>query len=275
MSDPIIFDRAQVRRQRDRAAATLAEHDFLLQESADRLVDRLEDVTRTFPVALDLGCHGGELSERLRGRFGIETLISCDLSPRMAEKARAGGALAAAADEETLPFAEGRFDLVISNLSLHWVNDLPGTLLQIRRLLKPDGLFLAAMLGGETLKELRQAMMDAELAEEGGVSPRVSPFVDVKDAGALLQRAGFSLPVADVDPVDVTYGNPMTLLADLRGMGETNAVAVRRKTLSRRGTLMRALSVYHERFAGPDGRMPASFQILTITGWTPAQKPAA
>jgi len=269
MSDPIIFDRTQVRRQRDRAAATLADHDFLLRESADRLVDRLEDVTRTFPLALDLGCHGGELSERLRGRFGIETLISCDLSPRMAEKARAGGALAAAVDEETLPFAEGRFDLVVSNLSLHWVNDLPGALLQIRRLLKPDGLFMAAMLGGETLKELRQSLMDAELADAGGVSPRVSPFVDVRDAGALLQRAGFSLPVADVDPVDVTYGNPMTLLADLRGMGETNAVSARRKGLTRRGTLLRAMSTYHERFAGPDGRMPASFQILTVTGWAP------
>jgi SAM-dependent methyltransferase len=271
MSDPIIFDRAQVRRQRDRAAATLAGHDFLIRESADRLVDRLEDVTRGFPLALELGCHGGELAERLRGRFGIETLVSCDLSPRMAERAKRGGALAAAADEEALPFAEGRFDLVISNLSLHWVNDLPGALLQIRRALKPDGLFVASMLGGETLKELRQAMMEAELAEEGGVSPRVSPFVDVKDAGALLQRAGFSLPVTDIDDVTVTYGNPMTLLADLRGMGETNAVKVRRKGFTRRATLMRALSLYHERFAGPDGRMPASFQILTLTGWTPAK----
>jgi NADH dehydrogenase [ubiquinone] 1 alpha subcomplex assembly factor 5 len=264
MSDPIIFDRAQVRRQRDRAATSLPDHDFLLQESADRLVDRLEDVTRRFPLALDLGCHGGELSARLKGRFGIETLISCDLSPRMASRT---GGLALAADEETLPFAEGRFDLVVSNLSLHWVNDLPGALLQIRRLLKKEGLFLGAMLGGETLKELRQAMMEAELAEEGGVSPRVSPFVDVRDAGALLQRAGFSLPVADIDTLDVTYGNPMTLLADLRGMGESNAVKVRRKSFSRRATLLKALSVYQERFAGEDGRMPASFQILTITGW--------
>lgn len=269
MSDPIIFDRAQVRRQRDRAARTLDQHDFLLRESADRLCDRLEDVTRGFPLALDLGCHGGELSRRLKGRFGIETLISCDLSPKMA--ARAGG-LSVAADEETLPFAEGRFDLVVSNLSLHWVNDLPGALLQIRRLLKPDGLFIAALLGGETLKEWRQVMMEAELAEEGGVSPRVSPFVDVRDAGGLLQRAGFSLPVADIDPVNVTYGNPMTLLADLRGMGETNAVKVRRRGFTRRGTMMRALSLYQERFAGEDGRMPASFQILTITGWTPAKK---
>jgi SAM-dependent methyltransferase len=271
MSDPIIFDRAQVRRQRDRAAATLPDHDFLLRDSADRLADRLEDVTRGFPLALELGCHGGELTGKLRGRFGIETLVSCDLSPRMAAKARIGGALAAAVDEEILPFADGRFDLVISNLSLHWVNDLPGALLQIRRLLKPDGLFLASLLGGETLRELRQVMMEAELAEEGGVSPRVSPFVDVRDAGALLQRAGFSLPVADIDRCDVTYGNPMTLLADLRGMGEANAVAARRKGFTRRATLLRALSLYQERFAGPDGRMPASFQILTLTGWTPAK----
>jgi len=275
MSDPIIFDRAQVRRQRDRAAATLAEHDFLIRESADRLVDRLEDVTREFPLALEIGCHGGELTEKLRGRFGIETLVSCDLSPRMAQAARENcapwGALVAAADEETLPFAEGRFDLVVSNLSLHWVNDLPGALLQIRRVLKPDGLFVASLLGGGTLKELREIMMEAELAEEGGVSPRVSPFVDVKDAGALLQRAGFSLPVADIDDIPVTYGNPMTLLTDLRGMGETNAVKVRRKSFTRRATLMRALSLYHERYAGPDGRMPASFQVLTLTGWTPAK----
>jgi len=271
MSDPIVFDRTQVRRQRDRAAATLANHDFLLQESADRMIDRLEDVTRQFPVALDLGCHGGELARRLRGRFGIETLISSDLSPNMAQLAAQDGSLTLAADEETLPFAEGRFDLVVSNLSLHWVNDLPGALLQIRRLLKPDGLFMASMLGGETLRELRQAMMEAELAEEGGVSPRVSPFVDVRDAGALLQRAGFSLPVADLDVVDVTYGDPMTLLADLRGMGETNAVKVRRKGFTRRATIGRALGLYHERFAGEDGRMPASFQILTLTGWTPAK----
>ena len=272
MSDPIIFDRAQVRRQRDRAAASLANHDFLLRESADRLIDRLEDVTRRFPLALDLGCHGGELSQRLAGRFGIETLISCDLSPGMASLAARNGAQAVAADEEALPFAEGRFDLVVSNLSLHWVNDLPGALLQIRRLLKPDGLFVASLLGGETLKEWRQAMMEAELAEEGGVSPRVSPFVDVRDAGGLLQRAGFSLPVADIDPVNVTYGNPMTLLADLRGMGEGNAVKARRKSFTRRGTLGKALSLYQERFADAEGRMPASFQLLTITGWTPPGK---
>jgi SAM-dependent methyltransferase len=272
MSDPIIFDRAQVRRQRDRAASSLSAHDFLLRESADRLVDRLLDVTRRFPLALDLGCHGGELAARLQGRFGIERLLASDLSPRLADLARRHGpALAVAADEEMLPFAEGRFDLVISNLSLHWVNDLPGTLLQIRRLLKPDGLFLASMLGGETLRELRHCLLEAELAEEGGAGPRISPFVDLRDAGALLQRAGFALPVADIDPVSVTYGNPLALLADLRAMGEGNALTVRRRHFSRRATFARAMALYHQHYADPEGRLPASFQIVTLTGWSPAQ----
>jgi len=270
MTDPIIFDRRQVRRQRDRAARTIAAHDFLLRECALRLLDRLEDVTRKFPLALDLGCHDGGLAAGLKGRFGIERLIAADLSPAMAGLAGAAD-LAVAADEETLPFAEGRFDLVVSNLSLHWVNDLPGALLQIRRILKPDGLFLATMLGGETLRELRQCLLEAELAEEGGAGPRVSPFVEVRDAGALLQRAGFALPVADIDDVAVTYGNPFTLLSDLRGMGETNALAARRRSFSRRGTIGRAMALYHERYADPEGRMPATFQVVTLTGWSPVR----
>jgi SAM-dependent methyltransferase len=265
MSDPIIFDRAQVRRQRDRAAAKLAEHDFLLRESADRLADRLLDVTRKFPLVLDLGCHGGEMSGALRGRFGIERIVRCDLSPAMV--ALNGPGMGVVADEEMLPFAEARFDLVISNLSLHWVNDLPGALLQIRRLLRPDGLFLASLLGGETLSELRQSLIEADLAEEGGAGPRISPFVEVKDAGALLHRAGFALPVADSDPINVTYGDPLTLLRDLRGMGEGNAVMARRRHFSRRATLARALAVYQQRFANADGRLPARFQIVTMTGW--------
>jgi len=269
MSDPIIFDRRQVRLQRDRAAANLAEHDFLLREAADRLHERMLDVTRKFPLALDLGCHGGEMAARLTGKFGIDTLISADLSARMARLAPSD--LRVAADEEALPFAEGKFDLVVSNLSLHWVNDLPGTLLQIRRLLKPDGLFLASMLGGETLRELRQCLLEAELAEEGGAGPRVSPFVEVKDAGALLQRAGFSLPVADIDDVAVTYGDPFRLLADLRGMGETNALKSRRRGFSRRATLGRAMGLYLERHGDGEGRVPATFQIVTLTGWSPAK----
>lgn len=261
-----IFDRRAVRAHRDRAANTLDEHAFLIEEVAERLADRLLDVRRRFPVALDLGCHTGQLGRILAGRGGVETLVQCDLSEAMARRA---GGLALAADEEFLPFAPGSFDLVLSCLSLHWVNDLPGALLQIRRALKPDGLFLGAMLGGETLAELRQSLMEAELAEEGGVGPRVSPFADVRDAGGLLQRAGLALPVADLDTITVRYENPLRLLADLRGMGEGNAVLERRKGFSRRATLMRALAHYQDQFAGADGRVPATFQVVTLTGWAP------
>ena len=264
-----IFDRSLVRKRRDRAASGFAAHDFLVREVGERLADRLDDVTRRFPTALDLGCHTGEMADILRGRGGIKTLVQCDLSPEMARRAAANGRPTLAADEEWLPFAPASFDLVISNLSLHWVNDLPGTLIQIRRILKPDGLFLASVLGAGTLAELRQSLMEAELAEEGGVSPRVSPFADVKDLGALLQRGGFALPVVDADTLAVTYADPMRLLADLRGMGEANAVAEQRKGLTRRATLLHAIAVYQSRFAAPDGRLPASFQVMTMTGWAP------
>lgn len=264
-----IFDRSLVRRHRDRAAPGFTAHDFLVREVAERLADRLDDVTRRFPLALDLGCHTGEMAGILRGRGGVETLVQCDLSPAMAARAAANGKPTLVVDEEWLPFAPASFDLVISNLSLHWVNDLPGTLLQIRRILKPDGLFLAAVFGAGTLAELRQSLMEAELAEEGGVSPRVSPFADVKDLGALLQRAGFALPVVDSDTVAVTYADPMRLLADLRGMGETNAVAEQRKGLTRRATLLHAIQAYQTHYAGPDGRLPATFQVMTLTGWAP------
>lgn len=266
MNNAIVFDRDQVRRQRDRAASLLADHDFLLQETADRLGDRLLDMTRRFPLALDLGCHTGELGRALCGRGGIETLIQCDLSPAMATRA---DKLALAADEEALPFAANSFDLILSNLSLHWVNDLPGALLQIRHALKPDGLFLASMLGGETLTELRQSFLEAELMEEGGAGPRVSPFADVRDLGGLLQRAGFALPVVDVDTITVTYGDAMRLMADLRGMGETNAVIARRKQMTRRTTLLRALALYEEKFKNDQGRLSATFQIMTLTAWKP------
>ncbi len=265
--DPLnVFDRAQLRRQRDRAARRLDEHDFLFRETAERLADRLSDVTRTFPVALDLGCRTGLLARLLGGRGNISRLYRCDLSPAMA---RLAGAPAVVADEEALPFAAGSLDLVISNLALHWVNDLPGCLLQIRHALKEDGLLLASMLGGETLIELRRCLLDAELEEKGGASPRVSPFADVRDAGALLQRAGFALPVVDIDTITVTYGEPMRLLADLRGMGETNAVTARTRTFTGRRTLLRALELYRQRYADPQGRIPATFQILTLTAWRP------
>lgn len=269
-----IFDRRAVRRHRDRAAAAPAEHEFLLVEVADRLADRLADTNRRFPLALDLGCHRGEIGRTLAGRGGIETLVQADGSAAMA---KAAGGLALVADEEALPFAVGRFDLVLSALTLHWVNDLPGTLIQASRCLRPDGLFLAAMLGGETLAELREAIMEAEIAEEGGARPRVSPFAEVRDAGSLLQRAGFALPVVDLDTIAVSYPNALALMRDLRWMGETNAVEARPRSFTRRATLLRAAAIYAERFGDEEGRIPARFEVLYLTGWAPHEsqpKPA-
>lgn len=168
-----------------------------------------------------------------------------------------------------MPFAENSFDLIASTLSLHWVNDLPGALVQIRRALKPDGLFLAAMLGGDTLIELRRAFLDAEAETTGGTSPRTSPVADVADAGSLLQRAGFALPVVDTDTLTVTYEDMFALMRDLRGMGEANAVAARSRTFLRRDTLFAAAARYHELYADEDGRIPATFQIIWMTGWAP------
>ena len=177
--------------------------------------------------------------------------------------------LAVAADEEALPFRDGSLDLVVSALSLQFVNDLPGTLVQIRRALKPDGLFLAALVGGDTLTELRQAFAAAEAEIEGGVSPRVAPFADLRDLGALLQRAGFALPVTDVDRLTVRYASPLALMHDLRRMGATNALVERRRTPLRRATLARMMEIYGERFADPDGRMRATFEIVWLSGWAP------
>lgn len=264
-----VFDRAAVRRHRDRAAAGLPAHDFLLREVADRLADRLQDITRGFPQALDLGCHTGSLLEVLAGRGGIERLVQCDLSLPLVRQAAGNGQPALVADEEYLPFAAESFDLILSVLSLHWVNDLPGALLQARQALKSDGLLLAAMLGGETLTELRSVLMEAEIEQEDGASPRVSPFADVRDAGALLQRAGFALPVVDVDRITVTYPNALALMRELRGMGESNAVRERRSSASRRTTLLRAAALYEERFADANGRLPATFDVIYLTAWAP------
>ena len=271
-----VFDRRLLRRRRDRAAGRPGDHDFLFREVAERLADRLDDVTRSFPVALDLGCRSGLLAPILGGRGGIERLVQCDLSPAMARAAAGKGHPTLAADEEALPFVGGSFDLVMSLLALHWVNDLPGALLQIRESLKPDGLFLGALLGGETLRELRAVLMEAELAEEGGASPRVSPFADIRDAGGLLQRAGFALPVADLDRITVTYPDALKLMRELGAMGESNAVQARRRGSTRRATLMRAAALYEERFAGADGRLPATFEVIYLTAWAPhpdQQKP--
>lgn len=250
------------------------EHDFLHAEVAERLLDRLDDITRAFPLAVDLSCRGGLLGRVLQGRGGVETLIGADLSVPLVAGHHGPTAVL---DDETLPFADDSLDLVLSNLGFHWINDLPGTLVQIRRALKPDGLLLAAMFGGETLHELRAALSEAELEVESGISPRVSPFVDIRDAGALLQRAGFALPVLDSETIRVSYEHPLKLLRDLRGMGESNAVAERRLSFSRRATLMRAMEIYFDRHRNADDRVEASFEVIFITAWAPAdnqQKPA-
>ena len=274
--DAAVFDRRAVRLHRDRAAPGFAEGgDFLVREVGERLVARLEDVKRRFAFVLDLGCHSGQLAPLLRRQAAPALLVEADLSPRMV--ARAGGTARVVADEEWLPIRADSLDLVVSVLSLHWVNDLPGALVQIRQALRPDGLLLAAMLGGDTLFELREAFLQAEASREGGVRPHVSPFPDVETLGALLQRTGFALPVVDSDRITVTYDSATALMHDLRAMGEANATQGRARHFARRETLRALESCYREAFGHEDGRIPATFQVLYLTGWKPhdsQQQPA-
>ncbi len=263
---PEIFDRSALRRHRTRALRLAPDRSALIDEVADRLADRLDDVRRSFPVALVLGRHRGQIARHLAGRGGIGWQVETDVALPLV---RAVDGPAVVADEEGLPFKDATFDLIVSCFSLHWINDLPGALVQIRRALKPDGLFLAALPGGDTLPELRRVLADAEIANERGLGPRVSPFIDVRDAGHLLQRAGFALPVVDCHTITALYGDPMSLLLDLRGMGETNSLMLRRRTFSRRATLFDALARYNELRPGPDQPVAATFQILFLTGWAP------
>jgi NADH dehydrogenase [ubiquinone] 1 alpha subcomplex assembly factor 5 len=262
---PAVFDRQCLRRRRGRVAPALHGFDFLIREAALRLVERLGDVRREFPLALELGCHTGQLAAALHGSAQIGRLIQSDLADEMVRRAP-GERLVA--DEEALPFGPGRFDLILSCFSLHWVNDLPGALAQIRYALKRDGLFLAIMPGGTTLFELRESLMRAELEIAGGAGPRVSPFIDVRDAGMLLQRAGFALPVVDLDTITVTYDHPLKLLAELRGMGEASALAQPGHGFSR-SMLPLACEIYRQLFGSDGGRVPATFQLLTMSGWAP------
>jgi SAM-dependent methyltransferase len=270
MSGPLIFDRHLLRSRR-RRALSLVPADFLLAHVAEDLAERFAGVLRRFEIAVDLGTPGAHLRRALRESGKVGTIIAVDA---LAD----GGPISIAADEEALPFRDGSIDLVVSALALQFVNDLPGTLIQIRRALKPDGLFLAALLGGDTLTELRQAFAEAETEVEGGVSPRVAPFPDLRDVGALLQRAGFALPVTDVDRLTVRYGDVFSLMQDLRRMGATNALRERRRVSLRRRTLMRMAEIYADRFADPDGRLRATFEIVWLSGWAPdasQQKPLA
>lgn len=271
-----LFDRNTVRLHRDRAAnIDWQKHGFLFEEISDQLAERLLDVNRRFPTALDLGCHSGAFGSLLQQQKKIDTLISSDLSGSVMALGAQG--VRVVADEEYLPFAASSFDLIGSVLSLHWTNDLPGSLVQIARCLKPDGLFLGALFGVDSLRELKWALMQAESEVRGGVSPRVSPFAEIRDAGALLQRAGFALPVSDVEMITLKYSSPFDVMKELRGMGEGNALVSRQKTLTGREVLMRAAELYSEHFSDEEGRVSASFQIIYMTGWAPhesQQKPA-
>ncbi len=261
-----VFDRSLLRLRRDRAAADILQYDFLFREVAERLLDRLTIVRKDFPVILDLGGGHGVLSEKLRQRSGTEYVVTSDLSPAMVKQS-SGPALVA--DEEYLPFANGSLDAVISNLALHWTNDLPGALTQVFRALKPDGLFLAAVMGGQSLKELRDSLMTAELKVTGGVSPRVSPLIDLRDMGALLQRAGFALPVVDGEIITADYSHPLKLMHDLRGMAASNAVLQRLRIPTRRAVIMEAARLYQEKYGDKAGRVPATFEIIYAIGWVP------
>ncbi|WP_256806187.1 methyltransferase domain-containing protein [Bradyrhizobium sp. Bra64] len=247
---PALFDRALLHARQQRAQAQGAVS-FLLDRATEDMSDRLAAVMREFGAAADLWTPGEGLAA-LRAQLPSLQRIAL------------GEAV-----EEKLPFAAESIDLLVSALALQFVNDLPGVLAQIRRALKPDGLLLAAMIGGDSLTELRQAFAAAEAEREGGVSPRVAPFADLRDIGALLQRAGFALPVTDVDRVVVRYGNAFGLMQDLRRMGATNVLIERRRTPSRRATLLRMAEIYAERFADPDGRIRATFDIIWLSGWAP------
>jgi NADH dehydrogenase [ubiquinone] 1 alpha subcomplex assembly factor 5 len=264
--DHLIFDRRLLTTRRNRVAAAVSEHDFLLVRVADDLLERLSAIKRRFPRVLNLGAHHGLLGRRLRAVPGVELVV--DLDPAAGMLARCDG-LRVQADEELLPFTDASLDLVVSGLALQLVNDLPGALLQVRRALKPDGLLLAALLGGASLTELRTALLAAEEELERGASPRVAPFADVRDLGALLQRAGFALPVADAETVTVTYPDPLALMRELRAMGGSNVLTQRSRRPLRRATLARALAIYAERFGLANGRIPATFEIMTLTAWAP------
>lgn len=269
-----LFDRSLLRTRRRRATAR-GLSTFLLDRAAEDFGDRLGAVLRHFERALDLGTPSDALRRVLAASGKVSTVIAAHPAVDGLEPS---ADFAVRADEEALPFRDASLDLVVSGLALQFVNDLPGAMIQIRRALRPDGLFLGALLGGDTLTELRQAFTQAEAELEGGVSPRVAPFADLRELGALLQRAGFALPVTDLDRLTVRYASPLALMHDLRRMGATNILMDRRRRPLRRLTFRRMTEIYAQRFADPDGRVRATFEIVWLSGWAPhesQQKPLA
>jgi SAM-dependent methyltransferase len=271
MSGPIVFDRLLLRKRRQRARA-LGPETFLIDRVAAELGERIAVVLRRFERAVDLGTPTDAVRRALAANDNVGTIIAATPDAALLDAVFPR----VAADEEALPFADGALDLVVSALALQFVNDLPGTLIQVRRALKPDGLLLAALIGGDSLSELRAAFAEAESEIEGGVSPHVAPFADARELGALLQRAGFALPVVDSDRLIVRYASVFALMRDLRRMGATNVLAERRRAPLKRATLARMAEIYAERFADADGRLRATFEIVWLSGWVPhesQQKP--
>lgn len=264
-----VFNRDVVRQHRERAANNFSKHAFLVQEISSHLLDSLKDIKRSYDHILNMNVAINQNDPAFKNNL----VINQDLSAAMIS-GKPG--LSVQADEEFFPFKNNSFDLVLSCLNLHWVNDLPGSLSQIHQCLKPDGLFLAAMFGGETLHELRSAMINAETNIRGGVSPHISPFVDVRDAGSLMQRAEFALPVINTERITVTYSDAFALMKELKAMGENNALIARYKGLSSKQMMIETAKIYHDQFADDKGRIPATFDIIYLQGWSPhesQQKP--
>lgn len=266
MSDIVVFNRQHLRQQRRRALDKLDKHGFLFEWGGNQIIDRLQDIKREFPVAIGIGNRAPDVFwQELKSLKNIKDLIICDIANAEI-----------IADSEFLPFKENSADLIVSVLDLHSVNDLPGTLIQIKKILKPDGLFIACLLGGETLYELRESLMQTEMEMTSGASPRVAPFADTQSMGALLQRAGFALPVVDSEIIRVSYQTMFNLMADLRGMGEVNILNTRRKTFTPPGFFARAAEYYQTHFAEEGDRVTASFEVIFLLGWSPhesQQKP--
>lgn len=268
-SVPFIFDRDRVRRNRDRAAKNYQAYAFLKERVSRDILERLDDTPHQFEHGIELGAADGALSAMLKDSSKVQHIIATDISEKMLSQATARGLETAIIDEEHLSFEDHQFDLVLSALSLHWVNDLPGTLIQIRRKLKPDGLFIAALPGGATLMELRTCLMEAEAELKGRVAPRVSPLPSLADMAGLLQRAGFALPVADKEHLTIRYDSLFDLAKDLKGMGERAAFHSGIEPVGR-DVILKAAEIYAERFADPDGRIRATVELVWLSGWAPA-----
>lgn len=258
MSDILVFNRKTVRQNRNRAFKNFENHNFLFEWCEKEITDRLSQIKREFPLSLSIGARGNN----------IKTTYTLDIAENFSPDVQA--------DEEFLPFTNNSFDLIVSNLGLHSTNDLPGTLIQIRNALKPDGLFIGTLFGGETLYELREVLQEVEMTNTGGARPHVSPVADLKQMGALMQRGNYALPVIDSEKITVTYDNLFALMTDLKNMGESNTLLSQHKGMTSKNFFETADKTYKKRFAESDGKIIATFEIIFLLGWAPhssQQKP--